>query len=681
MGIFEIDSKIISADKLMAIVEKKAVDKGIVDVFKTVKMGEKRKTVFGSVLLKYDGDEFVEKAYSELLGREADIQGKEHFLSLYKIGKLSKEDIIYTLYTSVEGKKYAANLVEIDFKRLSLDELLNHDGEEFIDNAYYWILRRQADVEAKNHILNCLNSGEYEKIEVLYSLWNSDEGKKQKVEIPYLKKIYVRRKIKRKVRKIPLFGRIFRGIYRWINSYKYIVILQDRLNEMYDTLENRNNDIRLLYESKYEELNSKISIYDNKMNQLAELQRRTQASCDDLLAEVGELIKKNSAELIKVGQSEERIIENIAVISRQLMAYKWKLIDLLSENTESEEDILTCDICGSSHRRSEYQILSSSCVFNGGKLTRYVCPECGVIFGPSKFLEQGQQGIDEDYVVHYLGFSEGDSAYKEEMAFRALNPQKNMTYLNYGCGKWSKTLQKLRAEGFDVYGYEPYAPESDNPYMITTKEELSKMRFNGIFSNDLLEHLINPIQDMQFMGDLLVDSDSIIAHSTACFTYKYEYTRFHTHFFLGNSVDIMAKKSNLEVVGKIDELENCDFICYLFRKCNSTRKSILDKMCILKNGSFSQEGIIIKAEGIVCGPYFGLASGKYVFEILVDDADRSGTINYRITCDKGVNLLAEGVLNRSSSHVEIEISEFKSNVEVVITNNTSSEIVLKDIIL
>ena len=46
---------------------------------------------------------------------------------------------------------------------------------------------------------------------------------------------------------------------------------------------------------------------------------------------------------------------------------------------------------------------------------------------------------DEDYWVHYLGYSEGNSFEKEERAFFMLKPQKDKVYLNYGCGKWQNS--------------------------------------------------------------------------------------------------------------------------------------------------------------------------------------------------------------------------------------------------
>lgn len=258
-------------------------------------------------------------------------------------------------------------------------------------------------------------------------------------------------------------------------------------------------------------------------------------------------------------------VNNLGAVARQVMLAKWKVIDSNLNHVERADDILICDICGESHKRNEFEIRETECIFNGGKLVRYVCPNCGVIFGATKFTTQTQHEIDEDYWVHYLGFKEGDSTYKEERAFFMLNPTKDKVYLNYGCGKWTKSLQKLREMGYKVYGYEPYAPELDNPYIIKDKEQLSLMKFDGIYSNDVLEHFITPVEDMAFMASLLRSPNGIMAHCTSCYIYKYEYTRFHTHFFTGDSVRILAEKAGLDIIDECNDININDFYCYVYK--------------------------------------------------------------------------------------------------------------------
>ena len=373
----------------------------------------------------------------------------------------------------------------------------------------------------------------------------------------------------------------------------------------------------------------------------------------------------------------DKMTEDIGAVSREVMLAKWKLIDHLRKDTELPSDVLVCNVCGSSRQRSEYKTMESDCIFNGGHLTRYICPECGVVFGPSKFVDQGQKGIDEDYWVHYLGFSEGDSEYKEERAFRLLEPRKDKVYLDYGCGKWSKTLQKLRAEGYNVYGYEPYAPEMDNPYMITRKEDLVRMRFDGIFSNDVLEHFVDPVEDMKFMASLLMDEKSRMAHCTACYVYRYEYTRFHTHFFLGNSVNVLAEKAGLNVTGYVNDLEDNDFICYIYApKQVEVKQDFLDRVIGLNQTERHGSALRIYEGGRMCGPYYTLPAGAYSAQLHIEDlsGEAEQVADYKITAEKGNKLIAQGKLKRGDNklrwHSECRVDDF----ELVVTATSDMEI-------
>lgn len=90
------------------------------------------------------------------------------------------------------------------------------------------------------------------------------------------------------------------------------------------------------------------------------------------------------------------------------------------------------------------------------------------------------------------------------------------------------------------------------------------MKFDGIFSHDLLEHLKHPAEELRFMKTLLRNSDCKMAHCTACYRYKYEYTRFHTCFYTGNAVDYLCDRAGVEVTEYKDDGAATDFICYVF---------------------------------------------------------------------------------------------------------------------
>ena len=83
-------------------------------------------------------------------------------------------------------------------------------------------------------------------------------------------------------------------------------------------------------------------------------------------------------------------------------------------------------------------------------MIRYQCPECELIFGPLKILELSSQQLAEEYIWHYSVYEEGDASEDEIRTFNLLEPKKNKKYLNYGCGSWSKSIDKLNSLGFDV---------------------------------------------------------------------------------------------------------------------------------------------------------------------------------------------------------------------------------------
>lgn len=400
---------------------------------------------------------------------------------------------------------------------------------------------------------------------------------------------------------------------------------------------------------------SPIVQYQNEQNEMIS---KELSKLSVLYEKSVETIKELSAKNDHLAEIIDTTRTDLGAVSRQVMLAKWKILDHLQE----EDEEFVCDICGFTGEINEVQTIESKCIFNGGVLKRYICPRCGVIIGPSKFIGQGQSGIDEDYWVHYLGFSEGDSSEKEEKAFRMLEPEMNKVYLNYGCGKWSKTLQKLREEGYNVYGYEPYAPESDNPYLITSKEKLSRMRFDGIFSNDLLEHLLNPIEDLKFMAGLLWDEKSKMAHSTCCFEYRYEYTRFHTHFFVGKSREILAQKAGLMIEKYYDDLLQSDFICSVYKpiECNN---HCLNNDLYLSNGESAKNGIIDLHKGeFAYGPYVPL--GKGIYNLCIELQGEAGTLE--VTNGNGVELLLSNELQPGENNVKFVLDEAKDGVEFVI---------------
>ena len=232
------------------------------------------------------------------------------------------------------------------------------------------------------------------------------------------------------------------------------------------------------------------------------------------------------------------------------MFSRWQLMDRLEEVAPYPAREV-CPLCGEAlpNNLKEYR---TECIFHGGRLVRYQCPYCDVIFGPEKMLNLSPYALGEEYKWHYSFCNEGASLEKELRAFHELKPRRDGCYLNYGAGRWSQTTEILRNEGWNVFDYEPYAAETGEA-VIRDRQKLAKMKFDGIFSQDLMEHLRNPIDELRFMSSLL-NPGGVMNHVTGCWEYMYEYTRFHLFFFLGRSREVLASRAGMHLVSYKQEI-------------------------------------------------------------------------------------------------------------------------------
>lgn len=272
----------------------------------------------------------------------------------------------------------------------------------------------------------------------------------------------------------------------------------------------------------------------------ADWHRNQDAAMEQVLHTAGDLAQTADAASKRMEELQKRAIQTT-------IQAKWMLADdIAGENGEQQERIIRCPLCGHSDRKSGYSIKRTTCIFGGGKIERYVCPECDLIFGPLKMLELSPQQLQEEYEQNYSVFRESDTTQYELALFHAMKPEKDRLYLNYGAGGWNTTSRQLREEGFQVYDYEPFAPVPNRKWTITSKAELQKMKFDRIFSNDLIEHLRFPVEELRFMRGLLKE-DGAMYHATGCYEYAFEYTRFHLFFFTGRSLRLLAEKSGLKV--------------------------------------------------------------------------------------------------------------------------------------
>lgn len=252
-------------------------------------------------------------------------------------------------------------------------------------------------------------------------------------------------------------------------------------------------------------------------------------------------------------QLDDRVIQlerQLKLVEEHFNAAFWSSLDI-SYGITLPQRTLVCIVCDFAQRWDSWEKIIDTCMFGGGRLERYRCPKCDCIFGPQKFLDLPERFISQDYNLLYSRYSESDSTDDEIKTFHSLKPSQGGLFLDWGCGGiWNEAVHALREQSFDVWGYEP-AAETSSQFIVSDRGEISA-KFDGIFSNNVIEHFRDPVAQFEDFRSLLT-TNGMMAHSSPCYEYRYAFTRFHTLFLLGRSPNILAERTGFRVVEKFHD--------------------------------------------------------------------------------------------------------------------------------
>lgn len=226
----------------------------------------------------------------------------------------------------------------------------------------------------------------------------------------------------------------------------------------------------------------------------------------------------------------------------------WNLLDRLY--AAQPPQAATCLACGRSAPIGDFKVRVDSCVFGGGRLERLECSACDCVFGPLKYLQADEAVVAADYRLLYSHYQEGDSTDAELRAFELLSPRRDGLYLNWGSGASSRSVEQLRRQGYDVWGFEPNA-ETDDPHVVKTRGEVSA-RFDGVFSNNVIEHFLAPRDQFLDFRTVLAPQGRMV-HASPCYAWSYAFTRFHVFFPLGRAPAALARRTGFQLAQSVSD--------------------------------------------------------------------------------------------------------------------------------
>lgn len=259
----------------------------------------------------------------------------------------------------------------------------------------------------------------------------------------------------------------------------------------------------------------------------------------------------------ELGDRLAALDQKVALIEAYFSDAFWAALDAAYDATLQHRSIC-CIVCGKTGLRDTFDILLDRCIFGGGRLERYRCPQCDCIFGPQKYLDLSESFVARDYQLLYSRYSEGNSTANEIRTFESLSPISGRLYLDWGCGGiWNEAIRKLRDDKWEVWGYEPNAAVASG-FVVNRRDQISA-RFDGIFSNNVIEHFRDPIAQFKDFHTILKVGGAM-AHSSPCYEYAYSYTRFHTLFLLGRSPYVLAERTGFKIANRIQEGEYINYV-------------------------------------------------------------------------------------------------------------------------
>ena len=261
------------------------------------------------------------------------------------------------------------------------------------------------------------------------------------------------------------------------------------------------------------------------------------------------LKESNFTELLKsipLNQSEMTDVD----LSNSENSVDWVLRDWFKSELEQilnqppVQDFTVCDTCDTAINLHTAEQKQANCFITGLTLSRVVCPNCGLIFGPVALIQCGPEKIARLYQILYSFHNEGDTVLPQEKTFYLMNPSQQGVYLNYACGSWQTGIDRLLNAGWNVVGYEPYLPYQ-HARIATQLDALEQPLFDGIFTHNFLEHPLSIRASFKQFHQLL-KADGLMAHSTPCYNYIFEESPFHLYFFTGRSIEALCEQTGFE---------------------------------------------------------------------------------------------------------------------------------------
>ena len=435
-------------------------------------------------MMDLEQEEFVNEAYLQILGRKVDEEGKKTWLSALAAVTSTYKEILLRLCDSEEGKKTGRDIT--GFKELDLADLTRYDDEIFVRRMYALLLGRTADPEGMSYHLAMLRKGDASKVDLIYAMCYSEEGKLKGVAVKGLDEEY--RKMERWKKK--------RALYKKIPVVGKIVYCLDEIKRINIRLENEQRQ-KESFREYISELKTDLNNVRNELEQ-NDIRIDSLRLLDLKLTDAEYRISEMSKEKILL---EKNLRNNNEILEKQ---YK----EFSSRISSAEENLRNNNILLEKHEK-EWNCYNSSDKIMMDKLTVEVSNLKGssrqareiIIDGIDTVKNLNAVSDHDDYnAIDYFDFENHFRGSREHIKdvekiyIPYFEGKKNV--LDLGCGRGEFT-ELLMEHGIGVTGVDQYSPYVEYMKMVglpAVQEDAlqylnGQNEVDGIFLGQVAEHL------------------------------------------------------------------------------------------------------------------------------------------------------------------------------------------------
>ena len=253
---------------------------------------------------------------------------------------------------------------------------------------------------------------------------------------------------------------------------------------------------------------------------------------------------------------------------------------------------IKCPICGKNKNEKNFLKINKNYFLKK-------CLNCSVIFPNTNFSS------DKEYVkkvyTHYSKQNHrkilyGTQKYRKSTfieerynyCISRIFKNKNINVLEYGCGNGlflsHLKKKKIKCKGLEVDPYQIQIAKKKGLNVTDTNiEDEKNNEYNLCVMFDVLEHLINPVEQLKIINKKLKKGGHVICYSPNIYSIAFElmgknqnqvYPFEHLFFFAKKTLEILAKKTNFRVVSyETFGLDLVDF--FLYKEFIDNKKYIL----------------------------------------------------------------------------------------------------------